>query len=79
MQFVLDTTGQAPDLAAIEAVVRALDPAALVDLDGNTHSVRIATTLTGGELRTQLRSAGVPAEGAQLVQLPSDCCGGCGG
>lgn len=79
MQFVLDTTGQSPDLAVIEGVVRALDPAALVDLDRDTHSVRIATTLTSGELHTQLHAAGVPAEAARLVQLPSDCCGGCGG
>lgn len=79
MQFTLAIHGAAPDLAAISRELATLDPAALVDIDVHGKAVRIATSATEAELRSSLRRAGMPAAPHDLTQLPSECCGGCGG
>ena len=44
MEFHITTTHAAPlDLVVIDELVRAVDPAALLDLDG--HTLRVATSL----------------------------------
>lgn len=68
-----------PDLDAVEAALLAVDPAALLDLDPAGDQLRIATWMTRDELRRTLARAGVDAGDEALVQLPSECCGGCGG
>jgi hypothetical protein len=79
MQFTLRIHGEAPDLAAISRELATLDPAALVDIDARGQAVRIATSATEIELRGSLRRAGVTTAPHDLTQLPSECCGGCGG
>ena len=79
MEFSLRTSGGTPDLAAIERQLVVLDPAALIDLDGDGRTVRISTAATGSELLACLRLAGTAADPGDLVQLPSVCCGGCSG
>ena len=79
MQFALRTAGGAADLAAIERELVALDPAALLDLDASGRGVRISTAATWRELLDCLRMAGAAADDEDLAQLPSECCGGCGG
>jgi hypothetical protein len=76
MQYTLDA-GASPDLAAIGQAIAALDPAVLLDLDPGARTVRISTLATQRELLDCLRQAGIAAD--QLVRLPSECCGGCGG
>jgi len=78
MRYTLDA-GDAPDLATIELAIAALDPVALLDLDANARTIRISTLATEHELLDCLRQAGVAAAADQLVRLPSECCGGCGG
>jgi hypothetical protein len=65
------------DLGAVDEVVRAIDPAALVDLDHDT--LRVSTYLRASELTTLIAAAGYPLDDGQLTQLPSTCCGGCSG
>lgn len=65
------------DVAVIDDALRAVDPAALVDLEGPT--LRVATCLGSAELATILSSTGLAVRGDQIVQLPSICCGGCSG
>lgn len=79
MQFSLRIHDHTPDMAAIERELAILDPAALVDIDARGQAVRIATSATETELRNCLELAGMPAELHDLTQLPSECCGGCGG
>ena len=79
MQFALRTAGAAPDVTAIERELAALDPAVLLDFDPGRHTVRISTSATPGELLAGVQRAGIAANADDLVQLPSECCGGCGG
>ena len=78
MQYALktDTT---PDLAAIGQAIAALDPAMLLDLDASGRTLRLSTCATRDELLACLDAAGVADADRGLVQLPSECCGGCGG
>jgi len=79
MEFSLHIAGQAPDLAVLGRELSAIDPSALFDLADGGHAVRISTMATEQELRDCLRLAGADANADALVQLPSVCCGGCGG
>ena len=77
MEFHVAMRAPSPDIAAIEDAVRAVDPAALVDLDGST--LRVATSLHPSELTSAIAAAGYPLDADQVTQLPSICCGGCSG
>ena len=79
MEFALRTTGHAPDLAAIEREIAELDPAVLLDLDASGRTVRISTSASNDELLACLQRAGIAAGPDDVIQLPSVCCGGCGG
>ena len=67
------------DLAPIEAELRAVDPMAQVDIDTPKEHLRVAAHLEPAELVSALDRAGYPVLPHQVVQLPSICCGGCGG
>lgn len=79
MQFTLCLTGRTPDLTRIERGIVELDPAALLDLDASGQAIRISTSATAHELLACLRRAGVTADADDILRLPSECCGGCGG
>lgn len=79
MEYTLRNTGRPPDLATVERVLRALDPAVVVDLVDGARMLRISSCATPGEIIDYLRSAGIEASSAALLQLPSVCCGGCSG
>ncbi|MEO8365052.1 MAG: hypothetical protein ABI538_02480 [Pseudoxanthomonas sp.] len=79
MQFVLETRGPAPDADAIARAIDAVDPAAIVDVDPSSGSLRISAAISQVELATIIDRAGYPLVQGQLEQLPSQCCGGCGG
>lgn len=66
-------------LDAIEAGLCALDPSALLDLDAEHGLLRVSTLLDADRLRAVLAAAGVAVDAAAVRQLPSICCGGCGG
>ena len=78
IQYTFDAAAS-PDLAAIEHAIVALDPSAQLDIDASGHSIRIATLATKDELLTSLHQAGATEPTQHLTQLPTDCCGGCGG
>lgn len=78
-EFAFQSPRAMPDLAPLDRAIAALDPAALVDLDADGRTIRIATVLTRAELLACLAGAGLPADDARLRQLPSVCCGGCSG
>lgn len=79
MQFDITLGQRGPDLATINEVVAKVDPAAVMDTDASGRTLRVATALDGLSLLMALRSAGWPVDASQIRQVPSTCCGGCGG
>ncbi len=79
MEFHIKMTGPMPDLGAIDDAIRAVDPAALVDVDQAGDILRVATSVDSIELVSLINAAGYVVAGHQVTQLPSTCCGGCSG
>ena len=79
MEYRIDFTGAPPDPLAVEDLLRAHDPSALVDRDPYGRALRVATVIGAAELAALLgRDIPLPAP-HQLTPLPSVCCGGCSG
>lgn len=79
MEFHIKTQTARPDLDAINRVLVEIDPMAVADIDPLDASLRIAIELSSPELITLLTRAGYPVDWKQLEQVPSVCCGACGG
>lgn len=79
MEHHVDLTGPLPDWNRIDAVVRAVDPAAMLDIDPQAQQLRIATAVNAIELVSLLNQAGYPVLRDQIRTQPSVCCGGCSG
>lgn len=79
MEFHITLSGAAPDPAVIEDAIRTVDPAALVDIDPASPTLRIATSVDSRQLLALIGRAGYPVAPHQVTQLPSICCGGCSG
>lgn len=79
MQFKLEIVQPVTDLRRIEDTVRGLDPAALVDIDPTGSHLRVAAAIGRDALCRLFAQAGYPVARAQLIDVPSDCCGGCAG
>lgn len=78
MEFKIHLMGPAPDLDRVASQVGDADPSALVDVDAE-GVLRLSTLLPADELVAALSRADVWVRGADVEQLPSTCCGGCGG
>ena len=79
MEFHITLGPHGPDLASINQMLLAADPAAVMDRDPSDAELRVATTLDGLSLLMALRNAGWPIDASQLRPVASTCCGGCGG
>lgn len=82
MEFHIGMTGAIPEpgaIGTIETAIRAVDPAALVDLDPSGRTLRVAASVDVAELVALLGQAGCPVALDQVTQVPSICCGGCSG
>ena len=79
MEFHIEVRDVSPDLGAINAAIGAIDPAAVADIDATGTRLRIAAMIESPELVRLLAQAGLPVTLPQVKQLPSICCGGCGG
>ena len=79
MEFNIKMAGSPPDLGAIEHAIRAVDPSALVDLDPQGRTLRVAASVDAAELVSLISQAGYPVAQHQVAQVPSICCGGCSG
>lgn len=67
------------DVGHIERLLLEADPAGVVDLDAATGHLRISTCAARDEVALVLLAAGHPVEAADIVIVPSVCCGGCSG
>lgn len=79
MEFHVETAGKLPDLDGIQNALCAIDASALVDLDPSGPTLRVSAAVDPGELILLLGRNGYPVDARQVTQLPSTCCGGCGG
>lgn len=79
MEFHIKTRGVKPDLDAINSALLDVDPMAVADIGPEGASLRIAVELGSPELLALLTRAGYPVDWRQLEQVPSVCCGACGG
>lgn len=79
MEFHITRDAAMPDIGVIEGAILDQDPAAVVDLDTESQTVRLATWIESPQLLELLNGAGWAIRPDRIVQLPSVCCGGCGG
>ena len=79
MEFHINTLDTKPDLDAINDALLGIDPLAVADLDPVDASLRVSVALSSPELLALLTQAGYPVNWKQLEQVPSVCCGACGG
>ena len=79
MEFHIKTRGVKPDLDAINSALLDVDPMAVADIGPDGASLRVAVELGSPELLALLTRAGYPVDWRQLEQVPSVCCGACGG
>lgn len=79
MEYHIEISGPAPDLAAVEDALLAADPSAVADIDPASPTLRVATCVDARQLVVLLGQAGYPVTPRQVTQLPSICCGGCSG
>ncbi|OHE82507.1 hypothetical protein [Rhodanobacter soli] len=79
MEFHIALTGASPAPGVVQDALFDIDPTAVVDLDMSGLVLRVSASATAADLVEVLRQVGWPVAPEQVVQLPSICCGGCGG
>lgn len=79
MEFHVDGLPAAADMAAIADAIYTIDPAALVDMDQSTGALRVNASISADALTAAIGATGQQVAGLLVMQLPSHCCGGCGG
>lgn len=79
MEFHVDGLAPVADMAALSGAIQALDPAAVVDIDPSTGALRVSAAMSAADLTDAIGSTGQPVAGLLVMQMPSTCCGGCGG
>lgn len=79
MQYTVAQIPRGLDLGLVTEMLTAFDPAAIVDIDGSGSMLRFSTFLGTAEIVPLLKAAGVPLPRSGVTQVPSECCGGCGG
>ena len=77
MEFPIRLAAQTPDVPAINDVLQSVDAPAYVDIDPVDHSLRVTAWLEGAHITSLLTNSGHCVR--EIRQLPSICCGGCGG
>jgi hypothetical protein len=79
MEFHIRTRGASPNLDAINAALLDIDPMAVADIEPGGASLRVSAALSSPELIALLTQACYPVDWKQLEEVPSVCCGACGG
>lgn len=79
MEFHVDGLSAAANVSAITDAINNIDPAALVDIDPSTGALRVNASMSADDLTSAIGSTGQAADSLLVMQMPSHCCGGCGG
>ena len=79
MEFHIPLASGMPDVELIREAIETVDPSALVDIDPAGPTLRVSAALDACELTSLISGTGHAVSLEQITQLPSTCCGGCGG
>ncbi|WP_133477575.1 hypothetical protein [Cognatilysobacter segetis] len=79
MQYEIAGVPATLDLPLFTQLITDADPAAVVDLAPGTRTLRMSTVLGTHAVLDALGRTGVDVASTEVDQLPSQCCGGCGG
>ena len=79
MQVKIHVEKDAPDLRALTHAFAEMDPSAIVDSALQGNALRLSTVLRDVDILNTCKDAGWMIDARQIEQLPSECCGGCGG
>lgn len=79
MEFHIALTDACPGPDVIQDAMIGIDPSALVDLDMSGLVMRISSYVPANDVIELLHRSGWAVTPEQVVELPSICCGGCGG
>lgn len=79
MEFHIVLTEASPDPRVIQDALFEVDPTAVADLDMSGLVLRVSSSATAEDVIGVIRGTGWDVAPDQVVQLPSICCGGCGG
>lgn len=79
MQYVIRLPSEPSDSERFARLLESEDPSAVLDRAPQAPALRVSTCLTARELHVLAHAAGVLIGPAAIEQLPSECCGGCGG
>ena len=79
MEFRINANGPLPGIDSIEDALRALDPAAVADIQPGTSIIRVSATVEPHELVSLMQGLGLPLVPDDIERVPSICCGGCSG
>jgi hypothetical protein len=80
MQYVITLPSSTTDEPGRFALlVEAEDASVIIDQSPEADALRLSTCLSAQELHAIAKVAGLLIDVNAIEQLPSDCCGGCGG
>lgn len=79
MEFHIKLDAASADVDTVRDALQAVDPAAVVDIDSSGQLLRVAAAVDSAELLSVIRQAGYAVDADRVTQVPSVCCGGCGG
>lgn len=79
MQFKIHVENDAPNLHALTLAFAEMDPSAIIDSALQGNALRLSTVLRDIDILNTCNDAGWAIHARQIEQLPSECCGGCGG
>jgi hypothetical protein len=79
MEFHIALTDTCPGIDVIQGAMFDVDPNTVVDLDMSGEVMRISSYIDVTDLIEVLQRTGWAVAPDQVAQLPSICCGGCGG
>ena len=79
MEFHIDTTHVKVDAALVQEMLWQIDPASVAQLDAGGRQLRVNVESGAGELLAMLQGIDVAVDADDITQVPSVCCGGCGG
>lgn len=77
MEFRVQLAGLHLDQGALQALLFDIDPAAMLDIDRDGATLRVAAEASTATLTELLQRSGCPVKPAQVLEVPAFCCGGC--
>ncbi|MFZ2237028.1 MAG: hypothetical protein WBP11_15200 [Dokdonella sp.] len=79
MEFHINTSHATVNAALVQEALWQIDPASIAQLAADGHELRVNVEADVGGLVALLQGIDLPIDASDITQIPSICCGGCGG